>query len=221
MPIAIILRADKSLSVYRDAIIKSIDSGAGNYGLLCSGFFQENFKGSLYQASAEPGLIAALVKNKVQLDTIGIHNGSWKPSYIQFCNNMTAGGVTLIPYVMSKYHWHAKVFILKKKHLPVFGIIGSSNITANAFGVANIPALASDSPNPPTNFNFECDVFFWDNKNLDISKMMKGFLAQDSVRRQVILARYNRRDNLGRSIQSRLSEIEDQIISAGGIIPLF
>lgn len=221
MPVAIVLRTTKTRSLYRDAIISALGSGAGNYALICSGFFQENFKGSLYQASLEPGLAVALVANAVQLDTVGIHNSTWNPSYLNFCNNLTAAGVILVPYLMSGFQWHAKVFLLKHFQNPVFGIVGSSNLTANAFGVSNTPALATDSPAPPAKFNFECDVYFWNAANAAISAAMTALIRQDGVRQQVILTQYDEQENLGRSIEERLSEIEQQIWSAGGIKTLF
>lgn len=217
MPVAIILRTTKTQSLYRDAIISTIGSGAGNYALICSGFFQENFKSSLYQASLEPGFAAALIGNSVQLDTVGVHNGTWKPSYINFCKNLAAAGVTLVPYLMSGFQWHAKVFLLKCFEIPVFGIIGSSNLTANAFGVSNTPPLASDSPAPPIKFNFECDVYFWNSANISISAAMNALIERDEVRQQVILTQYDEQENLGRSVEERLSEIEHQIWNAGGI----
>jgi hypothetical protein len=221
MPIAIVLRTTKTRSLYRDAIIKTLGSGAGNYALICSGFYQENFKGSLYQASKEPGLAAALTGNSVQLDTVGVHNSTWSASYKSFCNNLIGAGVTLVPYLMSGFHWHAKVFLLKSFGTPVFGIVGSSNITANAFGVSNTPPLLTDSPAPPANFNFECDVYFWNAANIPVSTAMTALFDQDGVRQQVILTQYEPQENLGRSVEVRLLEIEQQIWNVGGIRTLF
>lgn len=225
MPIAIFLRTSKGQSLYRDAIIHSLNSGAGNYALICSGFFQENKatpKGpSPYQASLEPGFSAALVANGIQLDTIGIHNHQWRASYVNFCNNLSAVGVTLVPYVMAGFQWHAKVFLLKQKENHLFGIIGSSNLTANAFGVSNMPALGTDSPFPPAKFNFECDVYFWSDTNTAIARMMEDLMNQDETRRQIILARYDEQDNFGRPIEERLNDIEEQIWNAGALNTLF
>ncbi len=215
MPVAIVLRTSKTRSLYRDAIIDSINSGAGNYALICSGFFQENFKGSLYQASSEPGLVAALTQNAVQLDTAGIHNSTWNPSYINFCQNLINSGVNLVPYLMPGFQWHAKIFLLKNMSSHVFGIIGSSNITANAFGVTNTPARPTDSPNPPAKFNFECDAYLWDSANAQISATMTALLAQDEIRQQAIITQYIEEENIGRTIGTRLSEIEQQIWNSG------
>jgi hypothetical protein len=215
MPVAIVLRTTKSRSLYRDAIIGTINSGAGNYALMCSGFFQENFKGSPYQASQEPGLAAALIGNAVQLDTVGIHNSTWNPSYINFCQSLIGAGVNLVPYLMSGFQWHAKIFLLKNLNSHVFGIIGSSNITANAFGTENTPPLATDSPSPPAKFNFECDAYLWDSANMQISAAMTALLAQDEIQQQAIITQYMEQDNLGRSIETRLAEIEHQIWESG------
>jgi hypothetical protein len=225
MPIAIFLRTSKGNSLYRDAIIRSLNSGAGNYALLCSGFLQENKatpKGpSPYRATLEPGFSAALATHGIQLDTIGIHNSTWHASYVNFCNNLSAAGVTLVPYIMSGFQWHAKVFLLKQKSSPIFGIVGSSNLTANAFGVSNVPALVTDSPFPPTNFNFECDVYFWTDANIAIATIMEELIGREEIREQIILARYDEQENFGSSIEDRLNDIEEQIWNAGGLKALF
>jgi hypothetical protein len=57
MPIAIVLRKKPHVNAFRDLIVDVLGSGSTDEALLCSGFFQENFKGSAYQASAEKGLL--------------------------------------------------------------------------------------------------------------------------------------------------------------------
>ncbi|MBK6648285.1 MAG: hypothetical protein IPG42_00350 [Betaproteobacteria bacterium] len=139
----------------------------------------------------------------------------------QFCNNLIGAGVTLVPYLMAGFQWHAKVFLLKHFGNPIFGIVGSSNFTANAFGVSNVPALATDSPFPTAKFNFECDVYFWNAANALISAAMNNLINQDLIREQVFLTQYDDRENLNRSIEVRLLEIEQQIWASGGIQTLF
>lgn len=221
MPISIFLRTSKTHSLYRDAIIHSLATGVGTHALICSGFFQEN-KGtpkgkSIYQASLEPGFIAALKKNKIQLDTIGIHNKAWMPSYINFYNNLKNNGIKITPYIMKKFQWHAKVFLLKHNEEPIFGIIGSSNLTANAFGVSNSPALPTDSPHPPNAFNYECDIYLWSKKYPKLTKEIKKLITNEHTKKQIIIAKYKKQDNYNISIETRLSNIEKEILTSPGI----
>lgn len=118
MRIAIILRDSKNACFFRDALIGSIASGAGDNALLCSGFFQENFKAitrPTYQASQEQGFIPSLLKTNTKLELIGIHNNIWRPSYAKFCQSISKRGVLLDAYLMRGFNWHAKIFILKKR----------------------------------------------------------------------------------------------------------
>ncbi len=215
MPIAIHLRTEIESCIYRDAIIAAINSGLGDSALICSGFFQENFKNSAYQASQEVGLIQGLTKYGVTLETFGIHNGHWMPSYRNFCSNLRKNGVQLIAWKQKKFQWHAKIFLLKRKDTPIFGIIGSSNITANAFGVRNSPALSTDSPNPPSKFNFESDVYLWEKKNKQLTAALSPVLLAERRFSMSFLTRYYNNDNSGFSITNRLAELELQIRDAG------
>ncbi|MBO2626636.1 hypothetical protein I6M44_21565 [Shewanella algae] len=157
MAIAIILRNQLPINRFRDLLIGSIKTGAGDNALLCSGFFQENFRGSAYQASCERGFGLEVAKSKIELNTVGIHNGSWKQSYRDFRDNMIALGANINCYYKNGLRWHAKVFVLSKGEEPIFGIIGSSNITRTAFGSIS-------------NFNCECDVMIWPDSNQKISE---------------------------------------------------
>lgn len=218
MPIAIHLRNGIEHCLYRDAIVGSISGGLGNEALLCSGFFQENFKGSTYQATTEPGFIAGLINQKVKIETFGVHNAHWLPSYKNFCKNLKTNGVSVKAWIQKGFQWHAKVFILKENGIPVFGIVGSSNITANAFGVRNTPVQPTDSPNPPNRFNYETDVFLWDDSNSKVNTALSAILfppQQSADRNRSILARYFVEDNGGQTITQRLTQLEEQVRSAG------
>lgn len=218
MPIVIHLRTEIESCLYRDAIIGSLTSGLGDAAILCSGFFQENYKSSSYQATAEPGLIAGLTKYKIRLETFGVHNRHWLPSYKKFYANLKAGGVSIKAWVQKGFQWHAKVFILKHGDIPLFGIIGSSNITANAFGVKNSPIKSYNSPNPPRQFNYESDVFIWEGTNRKLDTAVSAILFPKEPQHQTsrsIRARYFTDDNGGMTITQRLIELEDQVRNAG------
>lgn len=71
MPIAIILRTSGSINVFRDAIIDALKSNHIDDALLCSGSFQENFKGSAYQASTEKQLGKICAKKRYKFNHRG------------------------------------------------------------------------------------------------------------------------------------------------------
>jgi hypothetical protein len=146
--LAIILRKQLLFNRFRDLMISVINTGHGDNALLCSGFFQEDFKGYGYKASRELNFANVIAKNNVELTTVGVYHYSWKPSYLNFKNNLVAAGVNIKAKYMQGLNWHAKVFILSKGSDPIFGIIGSSNITRRAFGSI-------------VDFNYECDTVIW------------------------------------------------------------
>ncbi|QDQ88577.1 hypothetical protein FMZ60_13950 [Alcaligenaceae bacterium SJ-26] len=196
MPIAIILRTSGSINVFRDAVIDALSSSSIDEALLCSGFFQENFKGSAYQASTERQLGLACAMSGVKLTTVGIHNNTWKPSYQNFKKNMLAAGANIKCMYKPGMHWHAKVFIASSSGSPNFGIVGSSNITRNAFSTGS-------------NFNNECDVFLWE-KTSPIARIANHIV--DTLDEQIIIrAPYQPRQNQGISLSQKLLRIRDEV----------
>lgn len=197
MPISIVLRTSGSANIFRDAVVDVLGSGHVDEALLCSGFFQENFKGSAYQASTEKLLGSVCAKSKVKLTTVGIHNNTWKSSYRNFKASMLACGANISCMYKSKMHWHAKVFIASVSGAPCLGIVGSSNMTRNAFSTG-------------TQYNNECDVFIWA-KNSPIS----GLAEQVSERLDgqiIVRAPYLRRYNRGLTLPQQLSRIQQEVL---------
>lgn len=201
MAIAIILRNKLPINKFRDLLIGSIKTKAGDKALLCSGFFQENFRGSVYQASQELNFANEIAISGIQLDTVGIHSGAWKQSYRDFKSNMLSAGGNVNCYYKNGLKWHAKIFILSKNNDPIFGIIGSSNITRNAFGSIS-------------NFNYECDVIIWPDENLEISTWMNEQIASIDFPYDIIQAPYIAEMNNGITVQERLKKLEEEILSS-------
>jgi phosphatidylserine/phosphatidylglycerophosphate/cardiolipin synthase-like enzyme len=171
----------------------------GDRALLCSGFFQDDFKTSLYKASAERGFKAALDKHRINLELVGIHNGAWKQSYRKFRDNISNPAVrNVVAYYKPQLRWHAKVFILFKRNDPIFGIIGSSNMTRTAFGT-------------DPEFNHECDVVLWPSRTGRIASLMKQAIDQVDDDYAIIKAPYSDKNNRGVSISDRLLRLEKQI----------
>ena len=204
MPIAIVLRTSGTVNIFRDAVVDALSSNRIDEALLCSGFFQENFNGSAYQASTEQQLGTACATSGVKLTTVGIHNYAWKQSYKNFKTNMLAAGACISCLYKPGMRWHAKVFIASKAGIPSFGIVGSSNITRNAFSTG-------------TQYNNECDVFLWSKSSpiAGVAERLADFLAGQII----IQAPYLRRYNQGFSLPKKLEAIRNEVMGQG-LLPL-
>lgn len=202
MGIAIVLRQTLHVNLFRDFLVGSIQRRFGDSALLCSGFFQEQFKASSYKATDELNFSQEVATSKLQLTTVGIHNNAWKPSYVNFKNNMLIKGANIQAYYKSGSKWHAKVFILSLQNKPIFGIIGSSNITRSAFGTIQ-------------NFNFECDVMLWDKSNVSLSKWMEESISKVESPFDIIQAPYDKSKNGNITISDRLEKIKNEILNSG------
>jgi len=95
MALAIILRKQSNVNRFRDLMIDVIRLGQGNEALLCSGFFQENRNNNPYRASQERQFASELVKNHIDLTTVGVYHYSWKSSYQNFRDSLLNAGVQI------------------------------------------------------------------------------------------------------------------------------
>ena len=197
MTIAIVLRTDGNRNTFRDALVSVLGSSHVDEALLCSGFFQDNFKNSPYQVSAEKSFSRVCASSGVALTTVGIHNSTWKPAYQRFRDNMRNAGVNITCKYKHGMRWHAKVFVGSKNGVPNIGIVGSSNMTRNAF---------STGPQ----FNNECDVFLWDRRS-QISSLASEIA--DGLGDQIIVrAPYVARMNDGMHISKMLGRIQSEVL---------
>ena len=198
MPILIALRTNSQCNFFRDVVVDTLASGVAEQAVLCSGFFQENFKNSQYRASLEKGLATACAKSNVELVTIGVHNGTWKPSYINFQQNMKNAGVNIRCLYKSRLSWHAKIFIAFRSKRPILGVIGSSNITRNAFSIGGT-------------FNNECDVYLLPPRS-PVRHIV--YAAEDRENGQkLIRSSYSPRENEGMTLADQIQELQDRIYS--------
>lgn len=195
MSILIILRRQLIPNRFNDLLLKSIDSGEGDSAIICSGFFQENS----FSASNSTGLCCVLKRNKIKTTTIGVYNKLWQPQYKDFVNNLIACGNVIQAKKTKSNKWHAKIFILKKDNNPIFGIVGSSNMTSRAFGIWK-------------DFNFEADVVLWDTSN---SKLNAICLSQSEVSNgtvdDLIFADYDNEKNGNKTAMERLIDLEKDL----------
>jgi len=202
MALAIILRKQLSINRFRDLMIDAINTGQGNNALLCSGFFQEDYHGYGYRATQERNFAKILASKRISLITVGIYHAYWKQSYVKFKNNLLAAGVNISAKYKNGLKWHAKVFILSRDQDPIFGIVGSSNITRRAFGSS-------------IDFNYECDAVIWPDSEQEINKVANEFLDVIDDYHEVIRAPYEIDRNWGLTVQDRLNEIKREILEIG------
>lgn len=195
MSVLIILRKQLIPNRFNELLLNSLDTGEGDNAIICSGFFQEN----VFSASFSTGLCCILNRNKIQLTTIGVYNNIWVPQYKQFRNNLISCGNSIIAKKTKNNKWHAKIFILKKGNDPIFGIIGSSNMTSKAFGVWR-------------DFNFETDVVLWDNTFNKINKLCQNQTEiTEGNLDDVIYADYSKEKNRNKTPMDRLRDLENEL----------
>lgn len=199
MGLAIFLRKRLSPNYFRELLIDSLKTGLGNEVLLCSGFFQEKKYGNYFSVSTEGSFSTLLKKHNIKLKTVGIHNDSWLADYKNFRDNLLKSGVSIHAKISPNYKWHAKIFILKNNGKPIFGIVGSSNMTRPAFGTS--------SP-----FNFEADVVMWLDEYKELNSIFNNTISQlNQSTNEVIIADYNPRNNFELSIEDRLRQLNDDV----------
>jgi hypothetical protein len=199
MGLVIFLRKRLLVNRFRDILVDSINLGVGDNAVICSGFFQEFFHNSPYQASTERNLSNVLVTRAVQLTTIGIHNYNWFTSYKNFRNNLRGAGVNISAKYMPGFHWHAKIYVLKRKDDPLLAIIGSSNITRSAFSTIKP-------------FNYEADVIMWLDTITQITNLIEGIIAETrDDPHEIIIADYDPHKNSDLTIEDRLKRIDADI----------
>lgn len=200
MGLIIFLRKQLNQNKFRNTVISSINTGEGNSAILCSGFYQENWhRNPHYEVSTEGNFDQALINNNISLTTYGVYNYTWLQSYKNFRNNLRNKGININAKRVTQFHWHAKIFILKMDDRPILGIVGSSNMTRNAFGLT--------SP-----FNFEADVIMWLDDYDKINKMMTEIINESKeFPDEIIVTDYDPMKNNGQSIEDRLRRLENDL----------
>lgn len=172
--LALTLSTTPSRNLFRSALVTAIHSGYLDNFLVCSGFFHErsNSKGRFYASDA---FVSAILPNQSEITVVGAYDPA-SAEFDDFVNKLSLGlkttsgaGVTVNQRrSIKKYanRWHAKIFIARQNEVHRFAIIGSSNLTRNAFGT-----IAS---------NNEADVLIWDDGHSDTQKLATTVLASTS-----------------------------------------
>lgn len=205
MAFKVIFRKNRAHNHFREWLIKALNYPNADMAVICSGFFQENFKGSKFALTSDRRFMQA-TQNKC-IVTVGIHNNMWLPAYRDFRRNFLKNNPGLYALISKRLKWHAKVFLLFSNGRPCFAIIGSSNMTSSAFG----------SPSFVKNYNYEADVVIWNSSIHEVnSYFAETYRDNEDYDRDEISLSYNEKDNFGKTELDRLNEIQDMLIDAVG-----
>lgn len=222
--IAAILRKCQSPNVFRRVILSAFSAGIGDEYLLCSGFFQEKkYKVNAYFASDSFLAHAPSKPCKVSIITVGIYDPySWGGQYNDFVAKLSSIKCACsIPLSVKQRKrkgsnkWHAKVFMVKDNGQPRLAIIGSSNITKNAFDEMK-------------GWNRECDVLIWNSSDELTNRLIRTAISGQGEQHgqapgvdlqfsDVFISTYDSEDSLNTrhgNMQSRLELLWQDVMDA-------
>lgn len=200
--VAIFLRKTGPVNKFRAAILGALRTDLVDNALLCSGFFQDDAK---YSAGMDFDLISHRKHNPLKVTTLGLYSYTWKAQYATFFTQLQAQNkcptFSAVQMRIPSMGWHAKVFLAKQGNVPLVGIIGSSNITRRAFGLDK-------------DFNYECDVVFWDESVPDIDSSMSAAIGDIDDISDVIVTNYDDNHPANRQpLKDRLMSLEAEILA--------
>ena len=194
--IAVIVSTISAVNLFRSAVLQAFAAPHHSNFLICSGFFHERNpqKGPFYASRAFIGARTTFPVGS-SITIVGAYNPSCT-EYADFANALRSNlknnhGLPLRVrqrYAIRKWQnrWHAKVFIAAEKRIPRFAVVGSSNLTRNAFGTGPV--------------NNETDVIIWDDShaptrraaNAALESLGDGTPAGD--RPHIVIANYDHSD---------------------------
>lgn len=201
--IAIFLRKKTAHNKFRKVILETLRLGIVDNALICSGFFQDQHPA--YSAGGEFDVMRHRSASPLELTTLGLYSYSWKQQYSSFHNRLLATnnlpGFAAKKKRIPSMGWHAKLFLAKVGKEPVVAIIGSSNITRRAFGEEK-------------DFNYECDVVFWEEKNAIVNSTVEGAIGDPGDTSDVIVSNYDDNHRANRmGLIDRLKKLELEVLA--------
>lgn len=165
---------------FRNIILSTLNNNYFDKYVLCSAFFQEN----KFSTSSE--VISAVNSTRtVNIDIYGLYRGTWNKQFNQFCSNMKnyyQNSSCSTNFYKFKPNSHAKIFIARKKGLPLISIIGSSNLSAGAFA----DRTSKDK------WNQECDIVIWDDSDPSSKGIIQDILENvpEQLKSFIYIANY-------------------------------
>lgn len=224
--IATILRNRQAPNIFRRTMLQAFAEGIGDEYLICSGFFQERtYKNSSYFASDSFRNNPPEFPCRVSVTTVGVYNAySWGAQYDDFASALSkiscaCGRLINVKQRKSKGRskWHAKIFIVRDQGTPILAIVGSSNITKNAFDELQ-------------GWNKECDSIIWSDNSSKADSLVRVSASNSSdndvvagapeefdTQNNILVSTYDSEDQLNTrndSMDIRLNDLWDQIIDS-------
>ena len=198
--VAFFLRNKLAENKFSDAVMAALNMPEVDSALLCSGFFQED---SSYSISAAKFSGISRCGHRLDLTTVGYYKGG-KVSYSDFTKGISSHCCSVCinhtPLRLPGDKWHAKVFIGKSQGAPIVAAIGSSNLTRRAFDTIK-------------NFNYECDVLFWDESHRSISSRVSALIGEapdESL--SIVVAKVDQTHPVNRvPVSEKLKQLEREI----------
>lgn len=177
---AIFFKKGCTTEFFRNIILSTLNNNYFDKYVLCSAFFQEN----KFSTSSE--VISAVNSTRtVNIDIYGLYRGTWNKQFNQFCSNMKnyyQNSSCSTNFYKFKPNSHAKIFIARKKGLPLISIIGSSNLSAGAFA----DRTSKDK------WNQECDIVIWDDSDPSSKGIIQDILENvpEQLKSFIYIANY-------------------------------
>jgi hypothetical protein len=158
--IAIALRTNENISYFRRNLISLLSYPDFTKIVICSGYFQENYKGSAYRILND-GILSTILSNpnykNIEYIIVGgqfgvIKTDLWRLSFNKFLSGLKVNKINFKAFVDPKGKWHAKISIGIENSIPKTVLIGSSNMSRPAYG------------EPNHYFNIEADILLLANE---------------------------------------------------------
>ena len=179
-----IIRNSKRRSLFKDIIQDVIHSKLGDTCYITSGFFSESPQKSGYLVSSDPSYnnLSFVTNPDKNLSFVlrGSFNKTHNNNLLNFYKALVKAQyrVSLFSTAIKR---HEKVFIYEKNGIPLIEIIGSSNLTKNAYGTQNT-------------FNYEADLVIINDEN--IGKIVNNIININPININAITDNDNEEDSL-------------------------
>ena len=201
--LALILRKRSDRNVFRTLLLAAFNDKNAHTILLCSGFFQE--RGTFSASSDIVSSIKCVANCPKKLIIVGHYGYMWKNDFSNFCKSMKGQPCYRVHQRLArKRNWHSKVLIAKDHSSnPIFAIIGSSNLTSNAFGI-----------NSKGKFNYESDVVMWNDSD-SLARLVTEYLSTTDDESEIYVSKYDSENALNRQIplDKKINALFDEIIT--------
>ncbi len=223
MKIAILLRTDEAVSLFRKALLK-IGSIPGEEFYICSGTLTDVSKDLFLFNSIRAGFISV---SAPKLITLGMKEStkckktaSCSCNFCKYKNLATAlkadslsSSYSYRGLVEKDMKWHSKIALKVRNGEVIAAIIGSSNLTIPAYGQKGEKWVGSTF-----NFPYECDVLIWDENKIRDIFASNPDIGVDFTQSNIITATPD--NDIRPLLKQQLQEIRDLVSSETAVFDI-